>query len=193
MVAHPEYQNLLRRACACRDHGRPWKGYVYRSPRLKFTGKADVMSGKGSLLHGGRWNSAGQFPAIYASLKPQTAIEECLENARYYGLPGNVVFPRSMIAMKAKLHDVLDLTDGSIRKHLFISKDRLMDEDWRSAQDSGAEALTQALGRASHRVGFEGLLVPSKADPSVSNLVVFPHNMHNKSQITFENEEELPE
>ncbi|NNJ70100.1 MAG: RES family NAD+ phosphorylase [Kiritimatiellales bacterium] len=193
MIAHPEYQNLLRRACACRDLGLPWKGHVYRCPKFKFTGKGDVMSGKGSLLHGGRWNSAGQFPAIYASLTPQTALEESLESSRYYGLLGHTIFPRSMIAMKAKLHDILDLTDGSIRKHLLVSKDRLMDEDWRNVQDVGKEAIAQAVGRASHKVGFEGLLVPSKAGPAAANFVIFPHNLHSKSQITFVNEEELPE
>ena len=152
-----------------------------------------MLSGKGSLLHGGRWNSVGQFPAIYASISPQTALEECLGVARYYGLLGHTVFPRSMVAMKARLHDILDLTDGAIRKHLFVSRERLLNEDWRRAQDSGCEALTQAVGRAAHKVGFEGLLVPSKADPSSSNLVVFPHNLRVGSEIVFENEKELPE
>lgn len=193
MVAHSEYQNLLRRASACRDLGQSWRGHVYRSPKLKFSGKTDVLSGKGSLLHGGRWNSLGKFPAIYASLTPQTALEECLESIRYYGLLGHSAFPRSMIAMEVTLHDVLDLTDGSIRKHLLVSKGRLLNEDWRKAQDAGLEALTQAVGRAAQKVGFEGLLVPSKSDSSAVNLVVFPHNLRDISRITFENEKELPE
>lgn len=193
MATHPEYQNLLRRACACRGLGHPWNGYIFRCPRLKYTGKADVISGEGSLLHGGRWNPPGRFPAIYASLTPQTALEESLESARYFGLLGHTAFPRSIIAMKAKLHDVLDLTDGSIRKHLFVSRDRLMDEDWRRVQNSGAEALTQSVGRAAHRVGFEGLLVPAKAEPSSANLVVFPRNMRSESRVTVENEKEFPE
>jgi RES domain-containing protein len=140
MVAHPEYQNLIRRVCACRDLGHPWKGHVYRCPKLKFSKKTDVLSGKGSLLYGGRWNSAGQFPSIYASLTPQTALEECFESTRYYGLLGHTSFPRSMIAMNAKLHDVLNLSDGTIRKHLFVSKDRLMEEDWRKARRSSCPA-----------------------------------------------------
>lgn len=95
--------------------------------------------------------------------------------------------------MKLKLNDVLDLTDGTIRKHLFVSRDRMIDVDWERTQIAGCEALPQAVGRAAYKVGLEGLLVPAKADSSGANLIIFSKNLQGTSRITFENEEELPD
>jgi hypothetical protein len=50
----------------------------------------------------------------------------------------------------------------------------MLNADWRGEQDKGREALSQAVGRVAYRVGFEALMVPSKADPDGTNLVVFP-------------------
>ncbi len=194
MIAHSEYQRLLGRTCACRDLGQRWSGYVYRCPKLKYTGKANLLSGNGSLRYGGRWNAAGFFPAVYVSLTPQTALEESLGGLGSYGIPRqHTKFPRSMVAMRVRLHDVLDLTDGSIRKHLFVSRNRMVDEDWLTLQDAGHEALTQAIGRAAYKVGFEAMLVPSKADLAGTNLVLFPGNLHAESHVICENEDELPD
>ena len=42
---------------------------------------------------------------------------------------------------------------------------------------AGKTPLTQQLGRAVHRAGLEGLLVPSAADLGGQNLVVFVENL----------------
>jgi len=173
--------------------GCPWSGVIYRSPRLKYTRRSALLSGKGSFEHGGRWNTPGSFAAVYGSLTPDTALKEALATAAYYGLQNHTLFPRGIVAVKVKLHNLFDLTSGIIRKHLLISQNRMLNADWRMEQHKGREALSQAVGRAAYRLGFEALAVPSKADPSGTNLVIFPDNLQTNSQITYLNEAELPE
>jgi RES domain-containing protein len=193
MFAHPEYQRILQRIYGCSHLGKPWHGTFYRSPRLRYTNRADILSGKGSLISGGRWNACGAFSAVYGALSSETALKESLEQAHYFGLEGHTVFPRGLVAMKADLTNVLDLTSGIMRKHLLISKKRIVETDWRKEQDKGREALTQAIGRAAHKTGFDGILAPSKADPAGIILVLFPENFHGKPPVLFINESEVPD
>src|SRR5436853_7828651 len=58
-----------------------------------------------------------------------------------------------------------------------VSERRLLDEPWRQEQESGREALTQAIGRLSFEGNWEGLLVPSAARKDGVNLIVFPANL----------------
>jgi RES domain-containing protein len=152
-----------------------------------------MLSGQGSLENGGRWNAPGSFPAIYGSLTPETALSEALEQPRYFGLKGHTAFPRGIVAIEVKVANLLDLTSGILRKHLLVSQERMLTADWRKEQDEGKESLPQTLGRAAYRVGFEALLVPSKADLSGANLVIFPGNLKANSSVTYLNETELPE
>ena len=69
------------------------------------------------------------------------------------------------------------LTDGSIRQRLQVSRERMVAEDWRRANEKGREALCQAIGRAAFDAGFEGILVPSAQDENGRNLIVFPDQL----------------
>ena len=193
MIAHQEYRQLLQRICACRNMGCPWNGIIYRSSRLKYAKRSTMLSGQGSLENGGRWNAPGAFLAIYGSLTPETALSEALEHTRYFGLKGHTAFPRGIVAIEVKVTNLLDLTSGIIRKHLLVSQERMLIADWRNEQDEGKEALPQTLGRAAYRVGFEAMLIPSKADLSGTNLVVFPENLKSNSSVTCLNETDLPD
>lgn len=49
---------------------------VFRSVTPRYASSHDLLSGYGARKHGGRWNPPGFFPAIYASLAPETALAE---------------------------------------------------------------------------------------------------------------------
>jgi RES domain-containing protein len=69
---------------------------------------------------------------------------------------------------------ILRLDDASVRSHLGLTVAQFNGEPWRKLQESGQEALTQAVGRACWTLRFEGLIVPSAHGLEDVNLVVFP-------------------
>ena len=157
-------------------------GMVYRSAVPQYANTADLVTGEGSWLVGGRWNPAG-VAAVYGSFTPQTAMEETLAHSRYYELPVHAAMPRTFVAIAFHLVSVLDLTDGAVRRSLPVSKKRLLECDWRAGVQAGKTPLTQQIGRAVHRAGLEGLLVPSAADLGGWNLVVFVENLQSGSTL----------
>lgn len=155
---------------------------VYRSAAPEFATTSDLNTGEGARRFGGRWNPVGTA-SVYASLSPQTALEETLAHARYYSLPINTSMPRTFVAVDVKLEAVLDLTDGSNRSALRISEKRLLGCDWRAEVNSGNTPVTQEVGRIAAAVGLEAILVRSAADKSGHNVVVFPDNLKTSSHI----------
>ncbi|NKB23662.1 MAG: RES domain-containing protein [Kiritimatiellae bacterium] len=139
---HPEYVAVCKRIERLQSACRSWKGYVYRNTSPKYGNKVDILSGRGSQKYGGRWNSAGSFSAVYASLTPQLAMEEAFAHFHYYQLPIHAAMPRLFVAISVSLRHVLDLTGGEIRNRLRVSSDHMTQEDWRKAQEQGKEALT---------------------------------------------------
>jgi hypothetical protein len=65
------------------------------------------------------------------------------------------------------------LNDTGVQSRLDVTAAQLMREPWMQLQQSGREALTQAVGRAAWTLGFEGLMVPSAENPVGLNLAVF--------------------
>ena len=189
---HTEFEKLYRRIKACANLVHPWKGYIYRNASPKYSDKTMMISGRGSLKHGGRWNAPGTFPAIYGSLSSITAVEEALAQAHYYGLGEHTIFPRIFVAVHVSLNEVLNLTAGSVRKHLIVSRKRMVSTDWRKEQDKGREAVTQAIGSAAFEAGYEGLLVPSAATRNGANLVVFRENLGKNSTLRSIDPDEMP-
>lgn len=155
---------------------------IYRSAAPKYATTSDLLTGEGARRFGGRWNTAG-VAAIYGSLTPQCALEETLAHARYYGLPINTSMPRTFVAIEARLSQVLDLTDGSMRQSLRISERRLLECDWRADCTVGRVPITQQVGQFAALAGLEAILVRSAADVSGLNLVVFPENLRSTSRI----------
>jgi RES domain-containing protein len=114
------------------------------------------------------------FPAVYGSSSPETAVAEALATFRHYGISVADAMPRVIVALEARLLAVLDLTDPKTRALLRVSRRALRREPWRERQEDGLEALTQAIGRAAHDAGFDGLRAPSAAVSAGWTLVVFP-------------------
>ncbi|HVC94821.1 MAG TPA: RES family NAD+ phosphorylase [Pirellulales bacterium] len=155
---------------------------VYRSSTPKYANENDLLTGEGSRRNGGRWNPIG-IAAVYASLFPETAMAETLAHYRYYGIPLQGAMPRTFIAIAVNLQAILDLRDGTVRRHLQVSLDRILTVDWRKEVHAGRVPITQAIGCAASQVGLEGLIAPSAADPKGHNLLVFPANLKQGSEL----------
>ena len=181
MRSHPDFPRFAR--AIARIPPRTWEGVAFRSVSPAYAGARDLLSGEGVRRHGGRWNAAGSFAAVYASLSPETAVAEALAHARHYGIPDAEALPRVLVALDASVAALVDLTEARARRILRVSRRRLRGEPWRRAADAGREALTQAIGRAAFEGGLEGLLVPSAASRTGVNIVVFPERLRPGSRL----------
>jgi RES domain-containing protein len=174
-------------------HAAPWTGEVYRSASPSYASKEDVITGAGSRTAGARWNPPRSFRTIYTSLDLETAVAEGVAHFRHYGFRISKAMPRVIVSLEVELQRLLDLTDGVIRRLLGVSQRRMLAEPWRQRQKEGREALTQAIGRLAYEANLEGILVPSAACATGSNLVLFPANFDPpKSWLRIINKEDLP-
>jgi RES domain-containing protein len=161
----------------CQRLAQGWAGVVYRSSSMPYANRDDLLTGEGSRRHATRWCRAHLCRIVYASLDVRTANEEGLAHYRYYGYADADALPRVLAAAQASLQRVLDLTQSRIRRTLGVTTRQLVGEDWRACNQRGEEALTQAIGRlAWDSVWWEGLLLPSAANPGGINLMAFPGN-----------------
>jgi RES domain-containing protein len=177
----------------CFSLAEPWAGDVFRFAAPRWSTAAELLTGEGAFRHGGRWCPSGAFRAVDASLDPETALAEVLAQYRRFGWPLREAMPRLVNALEVRLHRVLDLTAGSVRRRLMLSWARLLAERWWELQASDHEALTQAVGRAAWEAGLEGLLAPSAARPGGVNLVYFPQRQLPGSSVTIIHPEEPPD
>jgi len=180
---HLEFDRLLRGMLRCASLAGPWRGVAYRAVSPRYADSGDLLSGRGSQLHGGRWNAPGTFPVTYGSLTPETAMAEVFSSFRSFNIPIHRALPRTFLAIDVRLQRVLDLTKGFVRRHLRVSLRRMVEEEWRRIQNRGREALTQAIGRAAHDAGLEALRVPCAAVTDGSNVVIFPANLAAASRL----------
>lgn len=117
----------------------------------------------------------------------ETALREVLAAARRKNLPDTTALPRVLVSLNIKLSHVLDLTSGSVRQHIRVSKKQMIEEAWWKENYFDRESTTQALGRATTEAGFEGIIVPSAADqPNGINFVVFSENLRANSAVQLE-------
>lgn len=110
----------------------------------------------------GRYHRIGDAWPLYASLDPTTAWAEW--RAATAGAIDPATERRRLWRIDARDLAVVDLRDADVRAALGVDV----------AQLTGARARCQALARRAHRLGAEGLVVPSAAAPDGWNLVVFP-------------------
>lgn len=174
---HPESNRLAKALGRCRKHAKPWDGIVYRSASVRYANRDDLLTGTGSKSAGARWNPPASVATVYTGLDIQTAVEEALAHHRHYGFPVETALPRVLVSIQACLQTVLNLTDQSVRRTLGVKREQVLGEDWRACNEGQEEALTQAIGRLAWDAEWEGLLVPSVAHASGTNLIVFPGNL----------------
>jgi len=192
MPLHPESDRLRRALERISPRGIRWQGIVYRSSSPRYANKHDLLTGVGSRTAGGRWNPPNSFRTVYSSLDPHTALDEVLAHFRYYNLPIESAMPRVTVSVMTRLQHVLDITNGTTRSALRVSEHRILTEPWREAQRARREALTQALGRLGHELGWEGFLVPSAVRSGGVNLIVFPDNLADRCDLRIINADALP-
>jgi RES domain-containing protein len=120
---------------------------VYRSASVAYANRNDILTGLGAKIAGARWNPPSSMATVYSSLAIQTAMEEALAHHRYFGFPIEAALPKVIVSIRVSLQRILDLTGGPKRKLLGVSRERLLDEDWRRKNAGGVEGLTQAIGR----------------------------------------------
>ena len=133
---------------------------VYRICTARY--ETNVVSMRGSFLHGARYNIRGYFGALYTSLSPETARREM---ARYFTVPPLGGFVEAAIALR--LSRVVDLTDKVLLTGAGIAWEQLIEL---------RHSATQEIGLRAWENGVEALLVPSAAEPAERNLAVFLDN-----------------
>jgi RES domain-containing protein len=181
--ANPAFRRLHKKLAEDGELLRPWKGAAYRVTTLDYPDPKSILLGRGSFLHGGRWNAIGSFRAVYGSTLDTVAVAESRATADYAHVPWPFATPRLLVAIELSLQAVLDLTNASIRAQLGLTLDALTEEDWRRVQEHGRESLTQAIGRAVFSNSGEGLIVPSARVPEGVNVVYLPENQGAASRV----------
>jgi RES domain-containing protein len=139
---------------------REFSGTVYRICAARYGDH--LVSMRGALLHGARYNIRDYFGTLYTSLSPGTARREI---ARYFTVAPREGFLEAAIALH--LRRVLDLTDKKVLRKAGIVWGQLIGARY---------SVTQEIGRRAWENGLEALLVPSAAHPAEPNLAVFLDN-----------------
>jgi RES domain-containing protein len=139
-----------------------FSGTVYRICSAPYSG--NLISMRGSFLHGARYNIRGYFGALYTSLSKETARREM---ARYFTVPPIGGFVEASIGLR--LSRVVDLTNRRLLRRATIIWEQLIETQL---------SITQEIGLRAWENGIEALLAPSAANPAERNLAVFLDNQH---------------
>jgi RES domain-containing protein len=190
-ASNPTFDQLKARMTRLFSNSSAFSATVYRSCTPKYANVSDLVTGEGSRRHGGRWNPVG-MAVVYASLTPETAMVESLAHYRYYGIGLEQAMPRTFVSMTVNLDTVLDFRQGIVRRSLQVSEERILSVDWRKEIRDGREPITQTISRAALVAGFEGMIVPSAADPKHHNLLVFSANFGRNDKIQVLDADRLP-
>lgn len=172
---HPRFPELKTALQALEPSIGPWKGTTFRNSTAAHLLEYGTVNLEGS-RYGGRWNppnaSAIGFGTLYSSLHPETATAEVTRNLSNYSASSRGQ-TRAMVEFAVDLDRVLDLTDAAVCAALGVKPRDLVETKWQTENDSGREALTQAIGRAAYSCKIQALIVPSAADPEGANLAIF--------------------
>ncbi len=157
---------------------KPWplakefEGVCVRIVNTQRAKSGEALSTEGSRIHGGRYNSKGEFGVLYLSCDEPTCLAEINYYLNKYGMDPASLSPgaKAIVDVSVKLTKVLDLTNPDIRLAIGVTESDLKME-WDEVQREGGEALTQSISRLAREAGFEAIIVPS-ARHSGKNLVI---------------------
>lgn len=180
---HPWSGRLLRACAEAARFAAKFEGVIYRAVSPRYAASRDAISGLGAKKYGGRWNPPGEFAAVYGALDPETAMAEALAVQRHYGLPVHGAFPRVFLAVECRLERVVDVTDAKVERALGVNLAGLVELDWRAANDTGSESLSQAVGRAAFAAKWEGMVLPSARAAEGRIAAIFPDHLGGGSTV----------
>jgi len=181
-----EHSDYPRIASAVKDiagSAREWTGVIYRSAPPKWSTSTNLLTGAGSFKAGGRFNAAGSFPMVYGSTTPELAMIESLAFQRRAGLPVEHAMPLVFKAISVKVERLLDLTNRDLLAAVGLTQGDLA-EAWWQARSRGEEAITQAVGRATHASRLQALQVPSAhCSDRGTNILLLPDHIEPPSEL----------
>ncbi|HUD93457.1 RES family NAD+ phosphorylase [Sphingobium sp.] len=129
-----------------------YRGKLYRALNPVYA--REPVSGRGSQLHGGRFNPKG-MAALYCATSLHTAIREANQ-------VGDLQ-PTTIICYEADIESVFDGRDPGALKRFGITPAALADPTWRDQMKAAGKARTQIFAETLIANGFDGLLVRSFA------------------------------
>jgi RES domain-containing protein len=114
LTPHPRSEELAQRIQRCQPVAFADK--FIRVVGIDYATRNDLVTGAGSLKHGGRYSPKGGFPAVYGSLDLDTATAELLAHHRRQGRPDPEadVFPFVAVTLQAEADRLLDLTNAAL-------------------------------------------------------------------------------
>lgn len=188
---HPQFGSLQKLIQEQSDTlARPWKGLTFRCAGLDFASTKSLVSGEGTRQYGARWMAPGYERVVHLSTTELTAIRESKGHFSRYGLDAAKPEPRVLVSLELRVDKLLDLFRFDALSAGFTVQE-MLDEDWETLNDRGAESLSQSLGRAAFSLGFEAILMPSARLKSGRNVVVFPENLLSSSHFAIVGEAKL--
>jgi RES domain-containing protein len=152
-------------------HYGSFAGPVFRQCREKYASAATpVTLVAGSLRDGGRFNPAGEFGALYASLDRSTAIAELCRQIIRGGFSLQHFFPRVMLQFDVDLPRVYDLTSTPAIDAVGLTSRDLVPVP--TDPDDAGHAACQRVARTLRDRGCEAIRYPS-ATRHGENIAIF--------------------
>lgn len=141
-----------------------------------------MLSVKGSIRVGGRYNPPGEFGVLYTADSMLTAL--CEVGALFFDGGGKLASaprdPELHLTLRCRLSRVLDLREASLHLLLGTSSEELTSYSPAHliANGRGQVTPTQLLGRMCFDSGrFSALIAPSAANPGGFNVDIFPERL----------------
>jgi len=192
LAPHPDYNLFKSKLQRLLGDAISFKGVLYRACEPMYANTRDLLTGEGSRKTGGRWNPPRAFAITYLAQSLEGAVAESLGVTAHFGFDPSSRLPLTLVALDASLHGILDFSNAKTRKAIGVSVTAMLDCDWRRENHRGAEALTQALGRAAFDLGVEAIIVPSAVKRTLANVNVFWANLRTSSILKIRSAEKLP-
>ena len=142
-----------------------FKGLLYRALNPLYA--KEPLSGHGSKLYGGRFNSKG-LATLYTSLSPETAIRESNQ-------VGNLQ-PTMLVCYRADIDGIFDSSSPELLNKYDLTSDQLAADNWRDQMIVEGRSTTQKFAMRLIDDGYTGLLVRSYAHGTTTrdkNLVLW--------------------
>ena len=184
MEPHPSYDEFFARLTGvAHAFVQAWSGTVYRCVERDYAELPAIVDGMGAWRNGARFNARQRFPAVYAALSADSAIEEALARLLSMGFARDELLDdRETVAIEVAFDRVLDLREQAVRDGLEID-DAVLHAEWWDEQCAGREAVCQAFGRALRDAGVQAILAPSLRCRGGVNVVFFPENMDTAAHV----------